>query len=286
MRRFSMMIIPLLFACTTHTTQNYSLDQDSKQNEPGDAMEFMSEINPGLPTVGVKKQGWSASGTLVGQEKWPTNDTGNREVSLQVDFPQAGAYTVQFNLTPKLPLTNHPVVAEASLLWSVEGNLVQRKVTVGNGTSISGVGQAVKVVVKDRTPATGPQESQEYVVGISVAPGTRANPLVPATIINPTQKRVTVPAAGSVDIAIPQGAGVSSVYIGITSGAGGAPIPDHSVRCILEASGGTTESVFTPADAGGNTSWVPVSGGSTTLRIINTNAGFALDASPVFGVDG
>lgn len=93
------------------------------------------------------KTGWGQSGQLT---------TGNqtKRVTMQADFNRGvGAFdfTAQFNLTPS-STGNAIVNAEALVRWRVEGQEVTRRLTIGAGASLTGVGQAVRVEMYDATP--------------------------------------------------------------------------------------------------------------------------------------
>src|SRR5208283_1031541 len=94
------------------------------------------------------KDGWSAAGALQA--------SGTGQVKLQADFSKGGVgsgqYTVQFNVNaPPNPTNPNPIFTEALLTWIVEGNSVTRHISIANGTSITGSGQAVTVVIYDNT---------------------------------------------------------------------------------------------------------------------------------------
>ena len=100
------------------------------------------------------KDGWSASGKLIA-------GIGGL-VQLQANFTSGGGlgcgqYTIQFTTSGNINSPN-PVFTEALITWSVEGNFLTRRVTVCNGMSITGSGQAVKVIITDnKQPIFVPQ---------------------------------------------------------------------------------------------------------------------------------
>src|SRR3972149_4041104 len=121
-------------------------------------------------------KGWSKSGTMTSGDR-------SAKVSLQANFRHTGNYTVQFKLFPKpggAPLPPSffaPIQAEASIVLSVEGNSVERRLSLANGASLTGVAQGVRIVVSDVTETAGPPIllGQAYFVGITVAPGVRGS---------------------------------------------------------------------------------------------------------------
>jgi len=166
------------FGCTSNTYETITAPQ---AQDGGTVSYDLSD----LPGQGAnKKIGWSASGKLK---------TGDRtkQVTLQADFPIAGSYTLEFGFNAN-PLSNVAIKCEAQITWTVEGNFVTRRVSVGDGTTVTGVGQAVRVVLTDTSlqlasqsipiiPLGTQPNGVEYDVSVQVAPGTRgsnANPPV------------------------------------------------------------------------------------------------------------
>jgi hypothetical protein len=137
----------------------------------------MSEIqlNPGNP---AKTKGWSKSGTLKTDGPGVTAHPSQNRVQTQAtEFGEAEQFTVQFFVSrANVSGTNVSQRAKATITWSVAGNSVQRVISLYDGASISGVGEAVRVVVEDDSfrvgPAT-PNDVKEYQVSFQFAPGTR-----------------------------------------------------------------------------------------------------------------
>jgi len=180
----------------------------------------MSQGNPQY----AKSGGWSASGKL-------TND-GQSNMGLQANFLAdrqdnpipAKDYTIQFFVSQ--PSTVGFINPQAEISWSVEGNTIRRVVSVTNGVSVSGVGQAAKVVVRDQTPQGigGITYGITYDVSVTIAPGSRPTTGQPplnnaasgivlgggATVLTPFS--VAPGALGDIDIAVPVNAGAISYY--------------------------------------------------------------------------
>jgi hypothetical protein len=94
----------------------------------------------------LTKTGWGQSGTLTAGNK-------TQRVTMQADFNKGvGAFdfTCQFSVTA--PGGRSVVNAEALVSWRVEGQEVTRRITIGAGASLTGVGQAVRVEIYDATP--------------------------------------------------------------------------------------------------------------------------------------
>jgi len=211
----------------------------------------------------------------------------SKTVSLQANFAQgkrgAGPYTIQFSIGPQLKFRllqgGNPTQAEATIDWSVEGNTIRRVVSVSNGMSVSGVAQAVRVVVNDTTLPNTPAQPGDYLVEITVAPGTR-----PGSNIFPTLMRAvnsTLIGAGlTITIPIPEGIGISSISVPIASVPGG-PIPDQGLQV---KQGNTVPTDFVTYDPRTD-QWVPLFPGATVIRLTN-NTAFQILAMVIFGIDG
>jgi len=182
---------------------------------------------------------------------------------LQVDFsqgPGASSYTVQFNL-----LNNAPgVQAVALITWTVAGNFVTRRVTVGNGVSVTGTGQAVQVRVIDNSLVAS--AGSKYNVSILVAPGVRGSSAEPPTLVvsDPiVGYAIPVAPGASHDFPVPLDAGVTQVYITVQGAldAGGVTLGTSEAQ---ERGGGLP---FKSWDPGQTFFWVPVAPGTDTIRV-------------------
>jgi hypothetical protein len=150
---------------------------------------------------------------------------------MQVDFPVSDYYTVQFYIVPPnsqkvAPAPPNPsdlFNSEALVTWSVEGNFVRRRITVGNGAVLSGTGQGVKVELYDALPAglvLGGPPGPTYPASIQVARGTRPTNAAPPQLNGGT---FDVAPGSSILVPVPNDSGATSVNVAIS--AVGAP-PD------------------------------------------------------------
>lgn len=182
----------------------------------------MSQGNPQY----AKSGGWSGGGPLQNDGASNAGMAANFIAGRQHNETPSKNYTVQFALTVPQGSFINPV---AEISWSVEGVTVRRLVSVTNGCSVTGVGQGVKVVVKDQTPQNiaGITYGVAYQVDITVAPGSRSSvnqpptytpiggtvitfaPLVETVVLAP----FSVPPGGLAVVAVPQNAGVISAYV-------------------------------------------------------------------------
>jgi len=245
------------------------------RNPDPDSREFAGS------TLANKVKGWSKSGTLV------TFDSTNK-ISAQAVFDAPWSYTVQFSIVPRAFTGDPPIIeCEADIEWSVAGNTVTRRITVVNGASISGVGEAVRVVCSDHTE-TGPVDLP-YDVFISIAPGTRSGNaempaiLVPRILLSP----VSLAPGASFDYPIPENVGAYSVMVTVCTTkvgvAAAPPIPD----CATQVQHRPVGAPLKQYDPRGY-DWVPIAPGASFIRVLNTNAAGEADQlfNVTFGIDG
>jgi hypothetical protein len=228
---------------------------------------------------GIRKTGWGASGKVV-------QGAGvSRIVSMQVDFPNdvATSYTVQFRSSVPGNAVCNP---EALITWSVEGQFVTRRVSIGDGTSVTGVGQAVNVKIQDNTPAIfiTPGAEVEYSVSVQVAPGFRGASELPPTLYPFSVANgflFEIPAGGNVAIPIPGDAGVTQVFVTAVGIPLGTPIADATAFAIV-TNGPFAQREYDVQRVSG---WVPVNPGATQLDLFNTGA-TQINFTVAFGIDG
>lgn len=248
-------------------------------------------MGDGEDDMGVQNSasgGWSKTVDLI---------SGNVDLNgtLQANFDEAGAYTVQFTVDNIVDLFGAPGIInpKADITWTVEGNPVRRTVSIANGTTVSGVGQACKVEVYDEPLTAGGGSAYGYQVGITVAPGTRAATqsqpqLIPDLGMVGTIGSLLVAAGTQSTIAIPQDVGAISVYITATARKAGTLVAitdtDIAVRHI-NALAVQDDKSYNPIRTG----WVPIA--STSNQIVLEN-GFGIGSGNdilfgiTFGIDG
>jgi hypothetical protein len=229
--------------------------------------------------------GWSKSGEL---------QLGNplQELSLQCNFPQAGFYTVQFGVQVDPAILVPDIVAEVT--WSVEGNDVRRKISVANGATISGTGQACRVVIRDETAGIVPPGAN-YSVFALVSPGTRPGshirPLlrtpwpvqtavIPAVIVGDI---AFIPPGGTANIDVPVNAGATSIDVeGALNGAHGALVLTDLVVAQIGAAPFPVKGYYPWIETG----FVPLAPKARTILISNESAADTIAAAILWGIDG
>lgn len=239
---------------------------------------------------GVRTGGFSYPGTLrIGGAAFG----GPPSVRMQVGFydPRderqrpAGLYSVQFNVDtskiadPKYKKVN-PV---ATVRWSVEGNTIQRRLSVVNGTTVTGVCDAVEVVIVDETDdvvgPVPPGTALDYDVTISVVPYPRPSSGSPPILRGNVIPITVAGGAGPVAVPVPDDAGVNSVMVLTAASVGAIPTVSQQHGTLPD-----TFATWTPEGAGRFVPLLPQAG-----RISLDNLGApatTVDFTVLFGIDG
>lgn len=244
-----------------------------------------------------KTGGWSTTRMLR---------SGNYQLipGLQVVFPKATAYTIDFSIDFAITNGDSPIFAKAIIIASCQGNNIKRIVNVANGESITLVCEAINITFQDDTTATtiapnpyGKPSTVEYMVSANVSPGTRgANKqppiLIPARLdlvnsspgVSGRSGNFNIPRNHTLYVPIDPTAGIISTYI--TVAGSGAAVPVGTV-VVSELQGDPTLftqiKVFDPLI---NIDWVPVAPGLSTIVIQNTNGAIDISVSITLGIDG
>ncbi len=239
--------------------------------------------------------GWSKHGTLM------SHDGGNSKVQCQASFGTlskdgnsrdgaAGSYTVQFSVGDQDTTINiERILVVADIVWSVNGNDVRRRVSVVNGTSVSGVGESVKVTMfDDSDPNIAPGASKPYEVSITIAPGTRASGSIPPTLVvdhDIISVAAALPAGGKfIGKNIPKDAGVTSVMVTVINVDGAnAPVANDALGLVVLEHRDATSPLkrYDPRMYG----FVPLAPGATALFLANAGAD-ACAVQITYGIDG
>ena len=215
----------------------------------------------------------------------------NNQVSLQCEL-DGGMNTIQFGMIPKAnTAANGQVsVAQATILWTVDGNTLRRVVTVGAGGSVSGSAHMVQVIMEDAT-RTGPAYpagfDRLYDVSVQVSRGTRANIMQPPILMPNDSSFVEGFAllAGGDDLflAVPKDSGVVSFQCVVNSPTG-AVLPLGSIL-VKEVANTSTRRMYDPREYG--SSWIGLNPSVDEVHVINTNAlADTCNVSILWGIDG
>lgn len=239
----------------------------------GETIQVTSYTHEGDVTMGAtveKKEGWQQSGTL-------TTGDANKKVSMQAEFPKPGYYTFQFGV---IPAKSGAFRAVAEVQFSVEGSTVRRRVTIGNGTSISGTGQAAKVTVSDDSANFLGFLGNDYTVWAQCSPGTRPSQNQPPVLQGDL---VRVNAGTQSVVPIPDNAGVISLELVAAPLATASGLPVNSLIGVLSNPVGFTLKTFAIT---GNPGFISVPAGATILTVQNVSTADDYLVTPTWGIDG
>lgn len=221
------------------------------------------------------KLGWSQSGTLL-------TGSPNKAVNMQVQLQESGVYTVQFNIDPPPVTVGLGFKCQALITWTVNGNAVQRQVSLADGVGISGTGENVQVTIRDASfrIAPAPLPQVEYIVSVQVAKGVRANTERP--VFDNQELATSVAAGGTGVFPVPQESGITSFYVfysGSTTTTAADVITVNQLRNNVGAANSRLNDIIGM--------WVPLVPGVDRIEINNIGAG-AEDTSfrVLWGVEG
>lgn len=239
----------------------------------------------------AQMSGWSQSGNLITQQ--PDAPT----VSLQANFDEPAYYTIQFGV--QAPQQVSPATlsslysAYADVFWTVNGNIIQRQIDIGQGTTISGPGQAVKVIIHDQTPsaaAIGGTFVFPYVVSAQITPGARPTSISPPTryaqftaataggVQSPTNGLISqIAASGSLIFYVPPNCGAVSVEVTASGGV------DSTKITIGQVTGNTELKGYYLKDQPGFVDLIP---NCDSIVVQNNDSGSVARVSVNFGIDG
>lgn len=210
----------------------------------------------------------------------------SRQVSVQCGFKKAGVVTVQFNLSTVTPVAAITIRAEAFIEFSVGGQSVTRRISIGDGSSISGTAEMVRVVMTDTTDLTASPSNlgRDYQVSVQIAPGTRPDTSIPPTLLTSPggpPDAVTILSGNSLLVPVPADAGVSSVEVTVATVLAG-PLLEQAVNVAhVTNNGSTTLKQYDPRAF----AFVPVANGTQYILLLNNSAVDVL-MQVTFGIDG
>jgi hypothetical protein len=202
----------------------------------------------------------------------------SQKVLLQTNLSKIPAYhTLQFGVdlvgkwySQPGPPNRWPLQVRADIVWACSGNRTFRTISVVNGTTISGMAEAVNVQVY---PFANPQfpgpyvwvpNATDFTASILVGPGVRPTEPNPPTL---QSGMIAVVAGGSVDVPIPDGIGVIAAFahvwaIGNVFNANDSEIAMYNTAMPLFQIDRAWNPVSMPL-------WVPIYPGDDFLRLYN-----------------
>ena len=227
--------------------------------------------------------GWSQSGKLT------VYQNNNPFVSLQANFEECDIFTVEFGIGgPTGGTPANPILTTATIIWTIAGNDVIRKISVANGATISGLAESVRVIVNDATqqnvaeaPSTFIQYGVTVLVGRGVRPDTEQPPVlqdVPNTTV------YTIAQGTSKTIPVPQNVGVISVHLDVST----SPVTPGALQVdqvtVQHLQNGTVLKQYDPRVF----EWVPLASSADNIKVTNNfgGGGPALIVTVAWGIDG
>lgn len=231
----------------------------------------------------IGPQGWGITGSLATpQFNVAAASRSPKSFIFQAPFTRGGMHTLSFNVSAPLPdAAQHILVrAIAEITWNAGGHSVRRKAHVGPGTSISGIGESVSVLIRDDSilapEAVEPfPSSYSYTVAVTAAAGVRpSSPNPPFIAPVDTQNIRYLAGDPEAFIDLPYDAGINSINIQPFGAI------DDTSKFIVN---GYPALVSWDARTAGL--WMPLTPGIKRIGIRNTLA-TDLYASILFGIDG
>jgi hypothetical protein len=210
---------------------------------------------------------------------------GPQQSTLQALFEEEpGYYSLEFSVA-SLPVDPGPggpgnvsgiFQATAIINWKVEGNKNQRIITVGNGVTISGLGQGVDVAMLDNTPVFA-TTNLKYTITATLSKGVRPFTSNPPTLFGLAATNVA--ASGAVAVPIPPNCGISSVEVNVSP-----TVPAVQPNVVVAHRNAAT--IFKSYDPQKNIGFVDLAPNCTQVRISNLDPANAVTVSLVWGIDG
>ena len=192
---------------------------------------------------------------------------------------------------PSVPGSSQPVDPVAIIQFTIQGNKIQRIISVSNGISISAPGEALQVMVIDNTSYVG-SLGLTYQITIQAAPGVRAAVNQPPILYwsypplpgHTQSTSVLIPAAGELTVSVPTNAGVVSACIFALGdfAAGPAPFVVPNVGVIQLAS--SIPVAYSELPEPGR--FIPIMSNCSNLQLINNDQVNGVNVAVVWGIDG
>jgi hypothetical protein len=220
--------------------------------------------------------------------------------TLQAELSSTGGTaTIQFEIMNRVGTS--AIFPRARVSWTIGGGSVTRIISIGSGTSISGVGSNVKVEVYDACLEhflVDPMNVSTYEVTVTISPGLRAPAQLAPTLIPWVWNHsaiedhytygmsVPLTPAGwhSATADIPPNSGATSFYWTVGSGVAFPAIAQTDFRVIVFNATGILSITSFRESAG----WLPLPAGASQIAVEMNPAwgGGGLNVSFILGIDG
>lgn len=236
---------------------------------------------------------WSKTGFISSYED---------KLTLQAELELPQVLSIQFTTKYSVDTNAYPIILDADIYFSTEGNSSHRRVTVFDGVTVSGVADTFKIVVSCQAPFIPPffpipTFTEQLPVSVLVGPGSRAVTGQPPILVTQNYSPPasdpaapgswTVPAHNSKGIDIPLDAGVQSVFVYMIrlSNLGGFAVnaPGEIVMVQSVTKLATYDLARCYPDFN---KWIPIIPGVDKLVFYNLDTTDNWIVRPVWGVDG
>lgn len=205
------------------------------------------------------------------------NQPGGIINSLNQAHLEPGVHTLQFQAQPTSGTNQVPLV-EAVVSWKVGGQNLRRRISILDGTSITGVCEGVSVQLQDVTNVfyAIPQSPPEsYNVMVTLCKGARPSQANPPVLY--TSRSVQVPPGNSRVFPVPIDSGVMAYRV---IGNLDTTEPDRSM--VARCTGNAPTFFYYPIL---DNSWIPITPGARTVQVNNDGAS-DLTAGVIWAIEG
>jgi hypothetical protein len=224
----------------------------------------------------MKTSQWGVGGIINPNPSVFTNvRNGQKTVSLQANLSPPQVCTVQFSITPLSQPNERENIPVAIIEFACNGCTVRRKISVYDGATISGPGEAIKVIASDESEDArrGP-----YAVNVTISIGTRAGFASPVLMNDP---QAIVASTASHTFEIPQDVGAIGLRFQVAASTPTATIdPEKLVIEFIDSGGSTISAEQNPV-----TGFVQIPPGAVEVTLQNNDTN-QVRARPVYQIDG
>src|SRR4029079_9412171 len=248
-------------------------------------------------TMSEHQYGWAQGGPLVTGSGGTALTGRGGAVNMKAELAREDGVTIQFNVS--LPSRNVRPHTQATIVSTIAGNEVKRRITVVDGSSITVRGKTIQVQARDYTlPSI--DIDHEYNVEILATLGIRASinqppvlePLIYATSFANFVAGTFIPVTGTIVVApgavavvpIPEDSGVNSVLVTAGRNNAAGVFDQDDVSCYQVDIAAVIQRVYNPMIY---TEFVPiVSNSSGIALLVKAGAPDSVEFAVSFGVDG
>jgi len=232
-----------------------------REGDLSDSIE--AERGPERVYVKPLRSGWAQPGQLtVG---------GTQAAQAQRTFPVPQVFTV--TVDTDVPADGITAATQATVTWSLNGVPMQRTFDVAAGVSISGVADAITVIVRDRTAQVSPLSPTGATYGVYILMAVRQRPVSAVPVVLTGAAAFTLNGHSQQIVPVPRGASSVAVYSFANS------------AIVLELQEQTLDGAVVLDAIATNGEFIPLVAGAQQIVVLNGNAGAPM-VTVVFGVDG